>query len=192
MRRLVRNIGRRFARFCRAERGVAVIEFALILPIMLAIYIGTIEASTLIIVDRKVQSVAGTIGDLVARSNSEIKVSDFQDYFRAASGIMAPYSSADVKQTVTAVRVMNDRTTDVVWQATYEDGTYRRVPDASLPDTYALPAEMIDIALGDVVIAAEATYDYTPLFGIVIDQSINLYRSNFYMPRFQGTITIVN
>ena len=40
------------------------------------------------------------------------------------------------------------------------------------------------------VIAAEASYSYTPLFGIMFDAAVPLYRSNFYLPRFGGTIAL--
>jgi Flp pilus assembly protein TadG len=66
-------------RFGASERAAAAVEFALVLPIMLAVYIGSVEGSTLIVVDRKIQSVASSIGDLVARSDEEISASTLQD-----------------------------------------------------------------------------------------------------------------
>lgn len=182
-----------FDRFRVAERGSAAVEFALILPIMLLVYIGAMEGSTLIIVDRKVQSVAGAVGDLVARADKQLKKSELEDYFRAAGGIMAPYESSDVEQMVTAIKILSNGTTDVVWQSRYKDGKYTAIATRDLPDSYALPAEMIAItSTDDMVIAAEVSYAFKPLFGIVFDQTINLYRSNFYMPRFGDGITLVN
>lgn len=190
MTALLAQLRQLVARFRCAERGVAVVEFALILPVMLAVYIGTVEASTLIIVDRKVQSVAGSVGDLVARADGVLSASSLTDYFRAAGGIMEPYSAASVVQLVTGVEVLADGTTDVVWQANYQNGVYHRVEEASLPATYDLPAEMAEVALGKMVIAAEVTYAYTPLFGIVIDQSVDLHRSNFFLPRYGEDIAL--
>ncbi|OYX04897.1 MAG: hypothetical protein B7Z15_17290 [Rhizobiales bacterium 32-66-8] len=74
-----------------AEAGVAAVEFALILPIMLLVYIGTVEASVLISMDRKIQSVSGAVGDLVARSRGEITSTLLNDYVKVAGGIMTPY-----------------------------------------------------------------------------------------------------
>lgn len=174
----------------RSERAAAAVEFALILPIMLLIYIGTLEASTLITVDRKVQSVAGAVGDLTARAEETLSSSLLQDYFRAASGIMTPYSPTNVVQVVTAVDVLNDGTTRVAWTRKYENGSLTATTPYTVNNPYPLPAEMIDIARDRMVIAAEATYTYTPMLGIVIQVPINLYRSSFFMPRFGTDIAL--
>lgn len=178
-------------RLARSQKGAAAVEFALIMPIMLAVYIGSVDVSTLIIIDRKIQSAAGAVGDLVARSDGEVLTRDLKDYFRAASGIMTPYSSQDVKQVVTAVRVDSTGKPTIAWQSKYERGTYSTVGATVPPKAFTLPAEMIAIAKGQMVIAAEASYTFTPLYGFVIGQKINLYRSNFFMPRFEGEIKLV-
>lgn len=173
------------------DSGVAVVEFALILPIMLIIYVGSLEASTLISMDRKVQSVAGAVGDLVARADQTLATSTLRDYFRAASGIMTPYSPDPVRQVVTAVNVSNQGVATVAWSRQYTNGTYSTTTPYVPNTAYPLPQEMIDISKGQVVIASEASYSYTPLYGIIFNQPINLYRSNFFLPRFGGTITVL-
>jgi Flp pilus assembly protein TadG len=190
MIRALQSLLAAFARLPRADKGVAAVEFALILPVMLVVYVGTLEASTLITMDRKVQSVAGAVGDLVARADEQLTTSQLQDYFRAASGIMTPYSPTEVLQVVTAVAVAADGTTQVVWTRQYVNGTYSATTPHTVGDEYPLPTEMIAISLDSMVIAAEASYSYTPLLGIVINQPINLYRSSFFMPRFGEDITL--
>jgi Flp pilus assembly protein TadG len=190
MRAERRSLLRLGARLLGSDKGVAAVEFALILPVMLLVYLGTLEASTLISMDRKVQSVAGAVGDLVARADEVITASQLQDYFRAASGIMTPYSATDVLQVVTAVEVAADGTTSVAWTRQYLNGTYSATTPHTVGDEYPLPAEMVAISLGRMVIAAEASYAYTPLLGIVINQPIDLYRSSFYMPRFGEDIAL--
>ncbi|UYN99333.1 MAG: pilus assembly protein [Devosia sp.] len=187
-------------RLALSERGAAAVEFALILPVLLFIYVGTLEASALISMDRKVQSVSGAIGDLVARSEVSLTSSQMRDYFRAAGGIMTPYSSAPVEQVVTAISVSSDGETSVLWSRQYHggeyedgvfvEGTYEVGEEYSPGDSYPLPEEMIAIALDSTVIAAQASYSYTPLFGIVIDQAVNLHRSSYFMPRFGGSIAL--
>ncbi|WP_297106821.1 TadE/TadG family type IV pilus assembly protein [uncultured Devosia sp.] len=178
-------------RLIRTERGVAAVEFALILPIMVLTYVGTLEASTLITMDRKVQSVAGAMGDLVARVDGSVTASQMQDFFRASSGIMTPYSSSAVQQVVTAVRVNNDRSTTVLWSRKYEGGVYSSSTPHAVGAAFApLPEEMINIALGQTVIAAEAHYSYTPLLGVIFDRPVHLYRSSFFMPRFGAPVGI--
>lgn len=184
-RKLLR-LGRRFG----AETGTAAVEFALILPIMLLVYAGTLEASSLISMDRRVQSVAGALGDLVARSDTTISAATLTDYFRAASGIMIPFPTDEVDQVVTQVEVRNDGTTRVVWSRQYIEGDYGVGTQHQVGAEFELPDAMIEIARGGHVIVAETSYSYLPLYGIVFDKRVNLYRENFFMPRFGGTITV--
>jgi Flp pilus assembly protein TadG len=169
----------------RKDRGVAVVEFALIVPIMLAVYLGCSEAASLLTVDRKVQAVAGAIGDLVARTDKSMTSAQMQDYFRAATSIMTPYDADDLVQTVTAVSVSNEGQATVLWSVQYTGGNYSStVPEHPAGQPYALPAEMIAIALGQTVIAAETQYSYRPLAGIIFDRTLDLRRSALFMPRY--------
>ena len=180
-------------RFVAERAGVAAVEFALVVPIMLVVYLGTTEASALITMDRKVQSVAGAVGDLVARENGTISSVTLQDYFQASSGIMSPYTTTDIKQIVTSVQVKADGTTTVAWSREYLNGVMS-VGTTHLKDKpYSRAgdmASMADIAKGSYVIVSEASYSYKPLFGLVFDQAVNLYRESFYVPRFGEPIVL--
>ena len=55
------------------RRGVAAIEFAMLVPIMLVMFFGTIEFSVGVAANRKVSLMAQTLSDLTSRS---ISVSD--------------------------------------------------------------------------------------------------------------------
>jgi Flp pilus assembly protein TadG len=177
-------------RLIGADQGVAAVEFALVLPIMLFVYLGTLEASTLISMDRKVQSVAGAVGDLVARANGMITSSELQDYFQAASGIMIPYSADEVAQIVTAIQVSSDGTTSVVWTRKLEGGEYTSVTPYTVGGAYPLPEAMTNIARGQMVIAAEASYTARPLVGVIFDVPVNLYRASYFLSRFGVPIGI--
>ncbi|MDB5622841.1 MAG: pilus assembly protein [Devosia sp.] len=161
--------------------GAAVVEFALILPVMLTLYVGSLEASVLITMDRKVQSVAGAVGDLVARSDEVVTASQLNDYFQAATGILAPYPAITLKQVVTSVQVLADGTTTVAWSEGFNGGS-----EHTVGVSYPLPDAVKTIALGKYIIVAEASTSFQPLMGIIFTQDIPLYRQSFFMPRFEG------
>lgn len=191
MRGRSQSIGQLFRMFARRETGVAAVEFALIVPIMLSVYLGCTEAAALLTADRKVQSVAGAIGDLVARANKTLPQSQLDDYFDAAASIMAPYDASKLVQTVTAVSVSDQGKATVTWSVRFENGVLSNVvPEYPKDAPYSLPQEMIDIATGQTVIAAETRYSYRPLLGVVFKNELDLRRSALFMPRFGGTITL--
>lgn len=179
-------------RFRTAEAGVAAVEFALIVPVMLMVYIGMVEGSAMISMDRKIQSVSGAVGDLIARSDGEITAATVNDYVKIAGGIMTPYPSAPLVQIVSQVEVRADGSTRVDWSRRY----VHQLPQPSGAHTVGaayntLPDEIIEIARGKYVIVAESSYAYRPLYGIVFDQAVNLYRENFYLPRFGTSIALL-
>lgn len=191
MRDLMRNVERTCRAFFRRENGVAAVEFALIVPIMLAVYLGCSEAAALLTADRKVQSVAGAIGDLAARANKTISQGQLDDYFRAATSIMVPYDASGLVQTVTAVAVSSGGDATVAWSVRYEGGVSTKVdPQHPQGSSYDLPDEMAAIANGQMVIAAETSYNYRPLLGVVFKNELDLRRSALFMPRFGGTIAL--
>lgn len=181
----------KLASFRLAERGSAAVEFALVLPIMLMLYIGANEASVLISMDRKVQLISGAVGDLVARSDKTILGSDITNYVNIAGGIISPYVVEGMVQIVSQVKVV-DGVAKVVWSKGYRD----QVPVISIgrakDEVYPLPEAVIDIAKDGFVIVAETGLPYTPLYGIVYKTPVTLYRENFFMPRFGKDIKMVD
>ncbi|HEY3680208.1 MAG TPA: TadE/TadG family type IV pilus assembly protein [Bradyrhizobium sp.] len=82
---------RLFARKLLADRrGVAAIEFAMLVPIMLVLFFGTVEFSVGVAANRKVSLMAQTLSDLTSRSIS-VSDTDISNFFAAGTGIMTPY-----------------------------------------------------------------------------------------------------
>lgn len=183
-------LARLVRRLRRSESGTAAVEFALILPVMLLVYVGTLEASTLITMDRKIQSVTGAVGDLVSRADTTLTAATLTDYFKAASGILTPYPTTDLVQVVTQVEIKTDGTTRVAWSRQYANGALTTSTKYLVNATRTIPPEMINISKGKYIIVSESSISYLPLYGIVFKTAIPLYRENYYIPRFGGTITV--
>ncbi|WP_108396032.1 TadE/TadG family type IV pilus assembly protein [Devosia submarina] len=187
--RLAKCFAAKLRSFRIAENGAAAVEFALILPAMLILYVGANEASMLISMDRKVQLISGAVGDLVARTDTDISSGDLQNYVNVAGGIISPYVVDGMVQIVSQVKVENGKA-KVVWSRGFDD----QEPDPKLDRAdgaeYVLPQAVLDIAEGDHVIVAETRLPYTPLYGIVYTSPVTLYRENFFMPRFGGRIRL--
>src|SRR4051794_20100772 len=116
---------RSLRRFHEDKRGVSAVEFAMLLPLMITLYIGGVEVSQAIAVDRKVTLVARTLGDLVAQSAS-VNATDMTNILNAASSVVQPYSSSLIKVTVSRVDVDANKVAKVVWSKT-KNGTARAV-----------------------------------------------------------------
>jgi hypothetical protein len=182
----------RLKRFLGDNRAVAAVEFALILPFLLALYLGSIEASSLITVDRRVNVLSGTVGDLVARWDPRpgpLDAATVTDYFEASESILFPYPTGDLEQVVSLVGIDADGETSVLWSCSYAGEPKVLGPGRDIGSEYeAIPTNVNLIARGGWVIASEAYLPYEPVLGIVFTDVYDLRRESFYLPRFEREI----
>lgn len=85
--------------FLENNRGVAAVEFALILPVMIAIYIGTVEVTLLLSMDRKASHTASVVGDLVTQYDA-MDQATMDDIVQATRQVMGTDNVRDMKITV--------------------------------------------------------------------------------------------
>lgn len=148
-------------KFCLSESGISAVEFALIAPVMVIIYLGCIELSMTMTVDRKVTGATAALGDLTARA-SNITNDDLSDIFQATRMIMQPNDISSASMRVTSLR--NDGTdtdasgttdTLVVWSDRCGTGMAALAEDAVVQ----VPDDLIPA--GGTLIMAEISFPYT-------------------------------
>ncbi len=82
-------------KFVKNSQAVAAVEFALIAPLLLLLFIGTVEVSLLVSVDRKISRTSSAIADLIAQQTdlrSSTGEAELQAIFGITERIMYPYS----------------------------------------------------------------------------------------------------
>lgn len=89
----LRELKHRLAAFRRNARGLAAIEFAMILPLMLVTLFGAIGATSAISIDRKVTSIARTLSDLTSQG-ATVTDTDIQNFFAIGQAMLTPYNAA--------------------------------------------------------------------------------------------------
>ena len=176
---LVRSIGRRLGRLAGDERGVSAVEFAMLLPLMLTLYLGTVEVSQGIAADRKVTLTARTVADLVAQVSS-INNADMTNSLSAAAAVMAPFSTTKLMVTVTSVSIDAGGTATVVWSDAL-NGSPRAVGS-----TVTLPAALT--TPNSSLIWSEVRYAYTPTIGYVVSGTLNLKDQIYMRPRLSDKV----
>jgi len=190
----MRTLLKKFRAFRGNERGVAAVEFALIMPFMLALYLGSMEASALFTADKRINTISATVGDLVSQwdpnsSPPGIPQATLTGYFNASRAIITPYSSTGVKQVVSLIFVGTNGATKVLWSVA--NGTGATARTLNVPFSPLATGSTTDIvARGGCIIAAETQYSYRPLLGQVFTTALNLYHINYFIPRYGATGTI--
>ena len=82
--------------------GIAAVEFALILPIMLLLFLGSFETTNLVLAYMKLEASAETAADLVAqtRVNTVLQSTDFTNITNAAKQVLSPLPTSGSELTI--------------------------------------------------------------------------------------------
>ena len=176
---LVARARRPFRRFLRDKRGISAVEFAMLLPLMITLYLGGVEISQAVAIDRKVTLIARTLADLVAQATT-VSNADMSNILNATTAIIVPYSDGKLKITVSSVTIDNNGVAKVTWSDT-KNGTARAVGS-----TVTLPAAL-NVA-NTSLIWAESQYAYTPTVGYIITGTKNLTDQIYMRPRLSDTV----
>ena len=102
------------ARFRRDHRGVAAVEFALIFPAMVALYLGCVDVTQILTASRKASGVASAVGDLVAQS-IEIDNAGMDNIFLAAGSMLEPFDDTTLTVVVSSIEADSDGNTTIGW-----------------------------------------------------------------------------
>src|SRR5436305_9184927 len=116
---------RAFVSLAQDRRGVSAVEFALRLPLMITLYLGSVEISQGVGVDRKVTLTARTVGDLASQVSS-INNADMTNLLNAAASVIVPYDVTKLRVTVSAVTIDAAGVAKIAWSDT-KNGTARTV-----------------------------------------------------------------
>jgi Flp pilus assembly protein TadG len=179
--------------------GLAAIEFAMLVPIMLVMFFGVVEFSSAIAVDRKVTLTARTLSDLTSQSpqNPSLADADLINFFTASIAILYPYSPTPTRAQLSEIYVDSTKVAKIQWtkagtvtsgstQATLTTST-RRAGD--IVTTIVPPALLIPQTY---LIFSEVNYLYTPTVGYVMAKAgVNLSDVEYTRPR-QGTCVLYN
>jgi Flp pilus assembly protein TadG len=179
MTRLIARVRRPLRRFLRDKRGISAVEFAMLLPLMVTLYLGGVEISQAVAIDRKVTLIARTVADLVAQATS-VSNSDMTNILGASAAIIVPYQDTKLKITVSSVVIDSQGVAKVAWSST-KNGTARTVGS-----TVTLPTAL-NVA-NTSLIWGEVQYAYTPAIGYVITGTKNLTDQIYMRPRLSDTV----
>ncbi|HEY5379254.1 MAG TPA: TadE/TadG family type IV pilus assembly protein [Pseudolabrys sp.] len=163
------NIMRRFA---RDKRGVSAVEFALLAPMMIGLYLGCVEISDGVGADRKVSLTAAALANLTAQV-STISSSDMTNILDASSAIIAPYAASKLKITVTCIAIDANKKATAKWSVTRNGSA--KSGSVTIPAALAVANTQL--------ILAEAAYAYTPTVGYNITGTLNLSDQMYMSPR---------
>jgi Flp pilus assembly protein TadG len=190
----MRILAHRFRMLLAHEGGVAYIEFALSLSILLMLFLGSIEVTRYILIMQKLEKAVETVADVVTQADANtdpLTTAQMSALMGAVPDLMNPYTFGtnglvvvtDISKTGTSNPVIN-------WQYC---GGGTLVTTSKLGSTIGgaatLPTGYTMIA-GEEVVIAEIFYSYSPIIASswTVMTASTIYRTSLFMPRI-GALT---
>ena len=175
----------RLRRFRRDDGGMALVEFAMVLPVMVLLYLGGVAVTQGVMTNRKVVLLNHAMGDMVSQV-TDLTAADATKTFGAAAAILAPYSSSSaiLSMRVSSVKISATGAACVEWSTSPNSG-YARAAKSDV--TSIVPSELR--VANTWLIMPESTYAYTPIVGVDITGTINMQKTLFLRPRASSRVT---
>jgi Flp pilus assembly protein TadG len=162
------------------RRAVSAVEFALLAPVMIGLYLGCVEISEAVGADRKVSLTAAALANLAAQVPT-ISSSDMTNILDAAGQIITPYKSSLLQSTVSCLKMDSTGKATVQWSAT-RNGTA-----LSNGSVYTFSSSNAALAVPNTsLILAVVSYAYTPVVGYTITGTLTLSDQMFMSPRISA------
>ena len=173
-----------FQRLGRDRRGVSAVEFALIAPIMIALYFGLAEFCQGFMAQKRMGHVSATVADLVAQ-NASIETGTVEDIFTIGALVMRPFpAETALKQRVTSVTRDSRGIVKVDWSI--GDGMTARGKDSDVD----VPAGLI--ANGESLVMTEVTYDFDSPVDYMLPGITTFSHTYYLRPRVSDVVRLTN
>jgi Flp pilus assembly protein TadG len=167
---------------------VAATEFAMVVPIMLLLFFGTVEVSSLVAIQRKLALVAHAASDLTSQSLDSVSTMDMQNVFAASGAIMLPYSLTPLTATVSEVFIDKNKIAKIQWSQSATVAMVGGFPTAALQQSPHKPKDTVTVPGGLLIpntwlILSEVSYDYKSTVAYVFKTKITKTDKAYTRPR---------
>ena len=159
-------------RLGKDKGGVAALEFALILPLLITLYFGLIELVRAIDTGRKTTLYARTIADLSGRAtNGNPSTADMDAIVNAAGPIMRPYPTINLQIAIHSMGV--EKTSGALFGGVCSSYPLNARPVLTINGNSGLPNTPATFQYdGARYVLAEVTVAYVPIIGSKLYQII--------------------
>jgi Flp pilus assembly protein TadG len=163
------------------RRGVAAVEFALLTPVLLLVYLGGFEASQAVATFRKLSDMTVELANITAQYTT-MSNTDVTSVEAASTQIMAPYTTSNAAIVVSEITTDANSNATVTWSVPY-NGATALTKGAS----YTLPSGMVTASTSYILV--KSTYTYTPSIGSAYIGAIPMTDQIYMLPRQSTSIT---
>ncbi|MCO6051436.1 pilus assembly protein [Mesorhizobium sp. RP14(2022)] len=190
-------------RFFHDRRGVAAVEFAILVPVLFCMYFLTMEAGQAIETDKKIGRVGSMVADLITQQQSgkPMTKEDLTAIMRIGTAIVQPYNRSNPEVIVTAIQMSDSDTPEakIAWSGQLVKDQYSRPYAAETKVT--VPEKLL--TRNGFLIKVEAKLGYKPVIAWSASEQktlgflsafneLNMSETYFLRPRQTNVIACSN
>jgi hypothetical protein len=150
------SVGASGRKFLRDVKAMAAIEMAFIFPVMVILYVGLVDVTNLISINRRVTLTASTLADLVTQIDGTTTRSELDGIFESARAIFEPHPVEGISLSLFSF-MLNSGTPQLRWKHTN---------GSSCGSTPAAGDEMEGLmADGNDIVVARVCFDHPAIIG---------------------------
>lgn len=165
----------RRASFRKDERGAAAVEFALMLPILVTLQLGSVELVRAFEAQRRIAHVAAAMADVISQGRTTT-TADLTDAMNAGSVLVSPLPTANMGLRISSMT----NTNGVVGVDWTQNSHWTQAGQPSLPNGY--------LASGESAIVADVSYDYASPIRYVLPNTLHFVRHAYVRPRLSKQV----
>jgi Flp pilus assembly protein TadG len=176
-------------RLAGSTNGVALIEFALILPLLMLLLMGAVELVRYVQVHQKATLAAHAVADLVSQSPT-LTDAQLNDILAASAQMMRPYAANNSNMTVIMTAAEQEDAIDppnTIWQRSWPNG---RAGQSRVSAGEGTPLNVVELLLveRDQVIVIEVLFEFESLLNTIFSADFmpnaeQLYKRAITRPR---------
>lgn len=158
--------------FGRDGRGVAIVEFALIAPLLIVFYVGMCELVQGLMAERRANHAASAMADLVTQVTQVTKPELTNNVFGAGKVMIAPFPSEKLEMRVSSIYVDDKGVAKVMWTEKTDNWSGQPLVKGQ---TVSIPSVSGGAILSnkESAILAETRYTFTTPFSELFINFIN-------------------
>lgn len=173
------------AKFEQDEKGLAAIEFAILAPLLISMYLGLAEVASAVAVNRTVSHSANVVGDLASQV-TDIDKTDMEDVLTATLRVLGVADPSNITVQIDSISRDASGKDTYVGQSTLNSGA------ATLPSFNSSSVDETLLNENAGIIVARVAYKYTPFNGAFLNSTVTLSDTFILKPRRSNVVTFAN
>jgi len=162
-----------------AQSGVAAMEFALVAPVLMVLYVATAEVSLALMASRKLSLSTAAMAELTSHSGT-IDANTVADILVASRAMLEPFDAMTLTQRVSALVVDADGVARVAWSVGSGIEAHPAGAAVEVPSHLRAPDEGL--------VMAETSFDYVSPMAFTIPGLQRFSEVHFIYPRVDDRV----